>query len=314
MNIEKEVEKYRSKKIGVLSGGLSREREISLRSGKNVFNVLKRLGLDCVAIDVGRDIVYRIMDEKIDLAVIMLHGKYGEDGCIQGMLEILGIPYTGPGVLQNSICMNKKITKDFFISKGIPISPFFYVNLPFNDDIINKANELGYPLIVKPISEGSSIGVKKVENDEELMNVLKNGEYGEYLVEKFIEGKEITVGSILTRDEYIELPILGLVPLNEFYDFEAKYTKGKTRMEIPARISKETEMEVRNYVKTIFYELSLFGVSRIDIILDKNEKPYFLEINTIPGMTETSDVPAMAEAMGMSQEELILYILKSAEK
>lgn len=315
IDFQAELKKYQSKKIGVLLGGLSSEREISIRSGTNVYNILKDLGLNCVKIDVDRNIAKKLIDEKIDLAVIMLHGKYGEDGCIQGLLEIMGIPYTGPGVLASSICMNKKITKKILASKNIPVVSSIDVDLDNSTELPSIVKrELSYPVIIKPASEGSSIGILKVENEKELIDVLKDYKYEEPFIEKYIEGKEITVGGILTKDEFIELPFLGLLPKNEFYDFDAKYTKGKTLMEIPAKVSNSVEKKVKEYIKIAFETLKLYGVARLDIIIDKEDNPYFLEVNTIPGMTETSDIPAMAEAKGITKEELILLILKSAFK
>jgi D-alanine-D-alanine ligase len=314
IDIDNELEKYKDKNIAVLLGGLSSEREISIRSGTNVFNALKKLGLNCITIDVDRNIASRLLEEKIDIAVVMLHGKYGEDGCIQGLLEVMGIPYTGPGVLCSAIGMNKRITKKILKTSGIPVPSYVDVDFSNLDKTVEEASKFGFPLIVKPNTEGSSIGVKKVSSKNELKETLENYEYKDCFIEKFIDGKEITVGSILTKYEYIELPFLGLLPQNEFYDFEAKYTKGKTIMELPARVSKKTEEKIRNYLKTAFYDLNIYGVARFDLILDNEENPFFLEVNTLPGMTETSDIPAMAKAAGMSFEELVLYILRSAEK
>ncbi len=315
INIEAELKNYESKKIAVLLGGLSSEREISIRSGTNVFNIIKRLGLNCIKIDVDKNISQRLNDERIDLAVIMLHGKYGEDGCIQGLLEIMGIPYTGPGVLPSSICMNKKITKKILASRGIPVSPFIDCTSKEIYEILRLVKEsFGFPAVIKPNCEGSSIGIVKVKDENELEMALKNYEYDDFFIEKYIEGKEITVGGIMTKDEFIDLPFLGLVPQNEFYDFDAKYTKGKTLMEIPAKVSKNTEENIKEYIKIAFEELKLYGVARLDIIIDRQDNPYFLEVNTIPGMTETSDIPAMSRAKGLSDEELVLLILKSAYK
>ncbi len=308
------MEDLNSKKLGVLCGGLSSEREISLRSGNNVFNTLKGMGFNVVKIDVQRDILERLKEEQIDIAVIMLHGKYGEDGCIQGLLEILGIPYTGPGVLASSVGMNKRITKRILSAKGIPVPPSVDVDFSNLNSTIKEVLNIGFPVIIKPNCEGSSIGVIKIENEKQLTEVLSNYTYRDCFIEKYIEGKEITVGGILTRDGFIDLPFLGLIPQNEFYDFDAKYTKGKTIMELPAKVSKQVEEKIKKYIETTFYELDLYGVARLDVIIDKNDNPYFLEVNTIPGMTETSDIPAMAKAKGMSMEELVLLILKSAFK
>ncbi len=309
------MDSFKGKKIGVLCGGLSSEREISLRSGKNVYNTLMNMGLDVIMIDVDRNIVDKLKQEKIDIAFIMLHGRYGEDGCIQGLLEILDIPYTGPGVLASSVGMNKRITKRILSAKGIPVPESIDVDFDNPEKTIEYVkNHIKFPVIIKPNCEGSSIGVIKIDDEKKLREVISNYEFKDCFIEKYVEGKEITAGGILTKDGFIDLPLLGLIPQNEFYDFDAKYTKGKTIMELPAKVSKAVEEKIKKYIETTFYELDLYGVARLDVIIDKDDNPYFLEVNTIPGMTETSDIPAMAKAKGMSMEELVLLILKSAFK
>ena len=306
------LKRFSGKKIAVLMGGMSSEREISLRSGNNVFNALKKLGLDAVPIDVTPKIYNDLEKEKPDVAFIVLHGKFGEDGCVQGLLEIMNIPYTGSGVLGSSIGMNKVITKRILSDNDIPVPADVSIDWSDLDTCLKKIeDEIGYPAVLKPVSEGSSIGVQLIKDAPALRKALGNyrEQYPQAFVEQYVRGRELTVGLIGKGDSVTVLPIMALEPKSEFYDFEAKYTKGKTDFEIPARMSKETEELVRFYSIKAFNELHLGGVARVDVILDAEENPYFLEANTIPGMTDTSDIPAMAKAAGMSYEDIVATIL-----
>jgi D-alanine-D-alanine ligase len=314
MDITSSLKRYENKKIGVLMGGLSSEREISLRSGDNIFRALKKLGLNTVKIDVGRGICDDLKKEKIDIAFIALHGKYGEDGAIQGLLEIAGIPYTGTGVLGSAIGMNKAVTKKILSESGIPVPKSISIQSGDNEKLIRSIQSgLGYPVVLKPNCEGSSIGVVLIKDEEELRKALPSyqKDYPDSFIEEFIKGREITIGVVGDSEKVDILPILELKPKNEFYDFEAKYTKGMTDFEIPAKLSGESEKIVHEYCRTAFRALHCNGVIRLDAILDSNEKPYFLEINTLPGMTDTSDIPAMAAVSG-SFEEIAVRILDGA--
>lgn len=288
-------------KIAVLCGGMSSEREVSLRSGKNCFEALKRLGYEntCL-IDVDRNIVKNLTDNGVELAFIALHGKYGEDGCIQGLLEILGIPYTGCGVKASAVCMDKEFTKRIVQTQGIPVIPSLETVTEF-------------PVMVKPVCEGSSIGMSKVNSSEELEKAISEAKkYGTgVIIEKFLEGQSITVGVLDIDEETVATPILELRVKSGWYDYEAKYTKGLTEFILPAELSPELTKEIQSLAVKAHHAVEAKGMSRVDFIVS-NEKPYLLEINTIPGMTDLSDLPAQAKAMGIEYDQLVEIILKSA--
>jgi len=288
-------------KIGVLYGGWSSEREISILSGKRVASALRNRGYEVLEIDVGQDIAEVLSKNKIDIAYVMLHGKPGEDGTIQGLLETMGIPYTGSGVLASALVINKVITKKIFKYSGIPTPEFKY---PVNKDEI----PLDLPYLIKPVSEGSSVGMTIVRKKEQHRKaVSKAHEYGDCFAEKFINGKEITIG-ILGE---LALPILELIPKKEFYDYEAKYTKGMTEFIIPARLSEDISKMSKNLALKAHRALGCRDFSRVDFIVDESNV-FVIEVNTIPGMTELSDIPAEAKAMGMGYDELVERILKLA--
>ncbi len=288
-------------KIGVLCGGMSSEREISLRSGGNCLEALKRLGYkNACIIDVGRDIAKTLSDRGIELAFIALHGRYGEDGCIQGLLEILGIPYTGCGVKASAVCMDKEFTKTMAQGRGIPVIPS-----------LERVTE--YPVMVKPSCEGSSIGMTKVNNQEELDNAVKEAKkYGTGIImEKFLEGKSITVGVLDIDGKATPTPILELRSKTGWYDYEAKYTKGLTEFILPADINAGLTKKIQELALKAHLAVEARGMSRVDFIVS-DDTPYLLEINTIPGMTDLSDLPAQAKAMGIEYDRLVEIILKSA--
>ncbi|MCL2335656.1 MAG: D-alanine--D-alanine ligase [Endomicrobia bacterium] len=299
------IEKLKNKKIGVLYGGLSSEREISLKSGKAVYNALKKLKLNVCAIDVGRNAAAQIKKEKIDIAYIVLHGAGGEDGTIQGMLEVMGIAYTGCGVFANSASMDKDIAKVLFKCAGI-LTPK-WVTLKKYEPVpeIKK-----YPVVVKPAAQGSAIGVSIVKKASEFSKALKEAfKFDDtVIVERFISGTEITVGVL----DGHALPVIEIVPKGKFYDFKSKYAKGGSRHIIPARISKKAYAQAQNTAEKVFKTLKCRAVSRIDMIVDKNDKVWVLENNTVPGMTETSLLPDEGKAAGLSFSDLVLKILKSA--
>ena len=301
-------------KIAVLCGGMSSERDVSLRSGKNVYESLKRLGyINAELIDVDKNIAKTLSDKNIEAAFNVLHGKYGEDGCIQGILEILKIPYTGSGVMSSSICMNKEYTKRI-LSTCSEIPLIKSVLIKKFDNLYEKCKELKYPLITKPVCEGSSFGITKVNSESELENAYKiAAKYNnDVLVEEFIDGFFITVGVLEKDGKAFATEILEIRPKNEWYDFEAKYTKGMSDFIVPSTsISKETTKNIKDISVKAHKLAGCSGVSRIDYMI-KDDKPYFLEINTSPGMTDTSDLPAQANAMGITYDNLVLMILNSA--
>ena len=300
-------------KIGVLCGGMSSEREVSLRSGKNCYAALKRLGYENTEmIDVGRDIAKVLLEKNIQVAYIALHGKYGEDGCIQGLLEIIGIPYTGSGVKASSVAMDKEFTKRILKTQGLPVIPSLVVKS--FEELQNQEINLSYPLMIKPVAEGSSIGMKKVNTPEELGEAVKDAEkYNTgVMLEEYIDGKSITVGVLDIDKKTIATPILEFRTKTEWYDFEAKYTEGMTEFILPAEIDKSLTKEIQELSIKSHKALECRGMSRVDFVVAKDRTPYVLEINTIPGMTDLSDLPAQSKAMGISYDELVEIILKSA--
>lgn len=310
-NIVSKIDK--SAKIAVLAGGMSSEAEISKRSGKGCFDALKRLGyVNAELVVVDENIAQTLKNGKFDYAYNALHGKYGEDGCIQGVLEILQIPYTGCGVMSSSVCMNKEYTKRILSTcKDIPLIKSVFVKK--GEDVVEKTKDLNYPLITKPVNEGSSFGMTKVNSPDELesayLDAIKYND--DVLIEEYLVGKAATVGVIGDGAERIVTEILEMRPKHEWYDYECKYTKGMTEFVLPAEISKEMTEKVKKIALKAFEAAGCSGVSRVDFhIVD--DVPYVLEINTSPGMTETSDLPAQAAAMGIDYANLVQLILNSA--
>lgn len=308
-NIVFKLEKHT--KIAVLYGGMSSEREVSLRSGKNCHEALLRLGYEnAILIDVDENIASVLKSEKIEAAFNILHGKYGEDGCIQGLLEILKIPYCGCGVAASAICMNKAFTKKVLSNSEIPLIKS--VLLGNKDDIFEKTADLNYPLMIKPVSEGSSFGMTKVKEKSQLSDAISLARKynNEVLVEEYLVGISATVGVLENDGEVFATEILELRPKTEWYDYEAKYTKGMTEFVLPAEISDEMSAKVKNIAVKSHIMTGCSGVSRVDFLIT-SDTPYVLEINTSPGMTDLSDLPAQALAIGINYDELVLLILNS---
>ena len=300
-------------KIGVLMGGSSSEREISLKTGRAIEEALKSQGLQVIGIDVDGCISQRLIKENIQVAFLALHGKYGEDGSIQGLLEMLKIPYTGSNVLASALAFHKVRTKTIFTYHHIPTPRF--ISLGKEEDFSTQLERVkeriwGYPLVVKPAQEGSTIGVSLIGNEDALEDACRKAfNYSqEILIEEYIEGREIAVG--ILDDQ--ALPIVEVVPLSGFYDYESKYTIGKTEYIIPAPLKKEVYQKVQSISLRAHKSLGCKGVSRVDLRLDKNNNPYVLEVNTIPGMTQLSLLPKAAGEAGISFEELVKRILLSA--
>lgn len=296
-------------KIAVLCGGFSSEREVSLRSGKNCYEALLRLGYkNTKLVDVTTNIANDLKD--FDVAYNALHGKYGEDGCIQGLLEILKIPYTGCGVMASSVGMNKEYTKKILRDSGLNLIKS--VCITKEDDVFESVKNLKYPLMIKPVCEGSSFGMSKVNSKDELQKAVDEArKYNQdVLIEEYIVGVNVTVGVIEKDGNPFATDILELRPHNEWYDYEAKYTKGMTDFILPAEISQEMTKLVKEQAIKAFKACGCSGVSRIDFII--TDLPYILEINTSPGMTDTSDLPAQSASMGISYDELVELILMSA--
>lgn len=307
-------------KVLVLMGGTSEEREVSLKSGKAVYEGLKDAGYEVEALDFTPETMHRIKEISPDIVFITLHGKNGEDGTVQGYLELLGIPYTGSGVLASAVCMNKVITKKLLGFEGLPTADFQVIKKRgFNRDLFNPTllvEDFGLPLVVKPATQGSSVGTSIVRESENIVPALELAFSldEEILVEKFIAGIELTV-TVLGNDSLKTLPVIEIVPKNEYYDYESKYLPGMSDHIIPARISEEERERVEEISCKAYEAVGCRGYARIDLILDREGNPYILEINTLPGMTGTSLVPDAARAAGIKFPELLdLFVKMALEK
>ena len=297
-------------KVGVLMGGLSREREISLKTGAAILKALSEKGYRVKAIDVGNDIAEVLIRERIECAFIALHGRFGEDGSIQGLLELMRIPYTGSGVLASALAMDKIVSKRVFVAEKIPTPP----SEAFTREAIERESgvniSLPLPVVVKPAREGSTIGVSIVREKEELVPALKKAAEcdEDLLVEAFIQGKEITVGIL----EEVVLPIIEIVPRSGFYDYRSKYTRGETQYIIPARLPREKYLLAQEISLKAFKALGCSGCVRVDLMADEEGDSYVIDVNTMPGMTETSLVPQAAQHAGIPFGDLAERILLGA--
>ncbi len=295
------------KKIAVLMGGLSPERDISLTTGRAVAEALERRNLKGVCVDVDRDIAARLSELKPDVAFIALHGTFGEDGTIQGVLEYLGIPYTGSGVLGSALAYNKVASKRIFQEAHIP-NARWEVRTP--EDSRHAPSTLPLPLVVKPSDQGSSLGVTIVRHEDEWQAAmdLAFSLSDEVVIEEFIEGRLLAIG----MNEETPLPIVEIKPISGFYDYEAKYTPGKTDYICPAQLTEAEEQACKDTAVQVFRALKGRGFPRVDVILSSDGVPYVLEMNTVPGMTPTSLLPKAARQSGMEFDDLVLAILHSA--
>ncbi len=295
-------------KVAVLLGGRSAEREVSLKSGAMVLGALRAMGVDAHAFDPQQRDLAALIAEKFDRAFIALHGRYGEDGTMQGALELLGIPYTGSGVLASALAMDKWRTKLVWQAAGIPTPP--YELLTQASDFKAVLARLGLPLMVKPANEGSSIGMSKVcaaADLEEAYALAANYDHV-VIAEQFIEGTELTAGVLAGE----ALPLIRLETPRTFYDYDAKYVSNDTRYILPCGLEAEAEREVQRRVLDAFNALGCAGWGRVDLMLDAKGSPWFIEVNTSPGMTDHSLVPMAARHVGLSFEDLVLRILERA--
>jgi D-alanine-D-alanine ligase len=292
-------------KVAVLFGGRSAEREVSLKSGAAVLHALLRSGVDAHPFDPAVQNVQALVDDGFDRVFIALHGRYGEDGTVQGALELLGIPYTGSGVMASALGMDKWRSKLVWRAGGLPIPD--YALLDERSDWEGVARQLGLPLFVKPANEGSSVGISKVKVAAELPAAYRAAARYDKLVlaERFVGGGEYTVA--ILGDQ--ALPVIKIEPANEFYDYEAKYLSDETRYLCPSGLSAEREAGMQDLARQAFALIGGQGWGRVDFLADENGKSYLLEANTSPGMTDHSLVPMAARQAGMSFEQLVLRIL-----
>ena len=292
-------------RVAVLYGGKSAEREVSLKSGRAVIEALSSAGVDVVAIDVGDDLLDRLQNEKIDRAFIILHGRGGEDGSMQGLLECLGIPYTGSGILASALAMDKLRTKQVWQSLGIP-TPRHAV-LGSEQDCVAASAELGFPLIVKPAHEGSSIGMAKVNSEQELVAAWKDAaKYdSQVLVEQWIHGPEFTVAVLRGQ----VLPPIALGTPHVFYDYDAKYIANDTQYRIPCGLDSVKEQELIDLTARACDAVGIEGWGRLDVMQDEQGRFWLLEVNTAPGMTDHIMVPMAARAAGLDFQQLVQAIL-----
>jgi D-alanine-D-alanine ligase len=295
-------------KVAVLMGGRSAERAVSLKSGGRVLAALKAKGVNAHAFDPGERGMSALVEERFDRAFVILHGRFGEDGTIQGALELLGVPYTGSGVLASALAMDKWHAKLVWQACGIP-TPRAEL-LARDSDWQALATRLGLPLMVKPANEGSSIGMTKVKTARELAEAyaLAANYDSVVIAESFVDGVELTAGILGEQP----LPLIKLETPREFYDYEAKYQAEDTRYLIPCGLPPDAERIVQDEALFAFKALGCYGWGRVDLMLDRAGKPYFLEVNTSPGMTDHSLVPMAARHAGMPFEDLCLRILELA--
>ena len=295
-------------KVAVLLGGRSAEREVSLRSGGMVLNALKRKGVNAHAFDPKDEGLEQLIAQRFDRVFIALHGRFGEDGTVQGALEYLGVPYTGSGVMASAIAMDKLRTKLLWQAAGIPTPP--YELLTKESDFAQVGTKLGLPLMVKPAHEGSSIGMSKVTSLEKVQAAYElAAEYDDVVIaERFIQGTEVTAA--ILGDE--ALPLIRLETPRVFYDYQAKYFSDDTRYICPSGLLEEQEQRVRAEALRAFRLIGCSGWGRVDVMLDAAGQPYLLEVNTIPGMTDHSLVPMAARARGIDFDDLCVRILESA--
>ncbi len=303
---------FKGLKVGVLMGGLSEEREVSLKTGSAIVAALSEAGVDVVGMDVKRDLVEVLQREPIDIAFVALHGTVGEDGVVQGVLEYLGIPYTGSRVLGSAACMNKVVSRWVCESQGIPVPRGTVVDASMSPVYGGPSlDELGMPLVVKPPEQGSTVGVSIVREQDRLAEAIELAlRYGDTaLVETYVPGKELTVGVLGSQ----AFPVIEIRPKSGFYDYRSKYTPGMTEYLVPAPLDEVTTSQVQELAVKAHLALQCRGATRVDFRLsDQDGIPYFLEVNTIPGMTETSLLPKAAAVAGYSFSELVLAILKEA--
>lgn len=293
--------------VAVLMGGWSAERAVSLNSGQAVLTALRAQGVNAHGVDADRQILQTLAGGSFDRVFIVLHGRGGEDGVIQGVLELLGLPYTGSGVLASALGMDKLRTKQLWLGMGLPTPPYRIVESAV--ELADAAADLGLPLAVKPSAEGSSIGISRVNDPTQFQAAWERATACDspVLVEPWIQGQEYT-GAILHGEA---LPLIRLETPREFYDYEAKYHAEDTRYLCPCGLLVEREMTLRQLVRQAFAAVGGSGWGRVDLMVDGQNQPWLLEVNTVPGMTDHSLVPMAARAAGLSFADLVWRILET---
>jgi len=299
-----------TRRIAVLYGGRSSEREVSLRTGKAVFDALHAAGRNVVLIDVGLDVAERLRAEKVDVAFVALHGRYGEDGCIQGLLESLSIPYSGSGVVASSLGMDKILTRLVLTRAGIPMVPGIDVPAEEATRLTAKDIPYGFPCIVKPSREGSSVGVHLVKREEQLAEALKDAaQHGHRtIVEKYFPGKELSVAVLFGQ----ALGAVEIEPADEFYSYKAKYGGIGTKYHYPARIPVDVAQKLMESASAAHRTLGCDGATRSDFLVNANGEFIILEVNTLPGMTESSLLPKIAAGEGITFTQLCERLVERA--
>ena len=303
-------------KVAVLRGGKSAEREVSLKSGAQVEKALRMGGHDVTGVDIDLATWDVLRDGGFDCVFNALHGRLGEDGTVQGMLELLGLPYTGSGVLASALCMDKARANAMLAGAGLKIPMFEEIEItqgiaPELVERLVKTYEL--PMVIKPVREGSTIGLTIAKNVDEVASglVLAARYDRRVMLQKFAAGTEITVGVLATPDVQV-LPTLEIVSDNPVYDYDAKYTAGKSHHIIPARISERAQLAATDAARRAFELLGCAGMARVDMIIDSHGNPWVLEVNTVPGLTELSLLPDAARAAGITFEELCKRLVDHA--
>lgn len=300
--------------IGVLLGGPSTEREVSLKSGKAVCESLESLGVKVVPIDITSDGVEEniqlIKSQNIDCAFLALHGKFGEDGQIQSILDELKLPFTGSGVIASKLAMDKVASRKLFEKCGLSVPKYKVREKELGQDAFGPVDDFRYPLVVKPANHGSSVGLTIVDRPEDLSKAIELALSFDdrILVEEYIQGKELTVGILDDR----VLPVVEIVPKKRFFDYQAKYEKGMTDYIVPARLEGDMVLKIQDAAYKAHAILGCFGCSRVDIMLDEFNKPFVLEVNTIPGLTETSLLPKAAKVAGIDFRQLCIRLIELA--
>ena len=310
-----------AKRVAVLKGGPSLERQVSLRSAGRVEDALEQLGHEVVPIDVDRELVQRLRESDADVAFVALHGRGGEDGTVQEILEIVGMPYTGSGVPACIRSMDKVLTKHLLIEQGLPTPEFF----AFNETAFRQVGaaealpaieeRLGFPIVVKPAAQGSALGIRFARAPEDVPEALIAAfSYDDkVLLERYVDGRELAVGLLEQDGEVRALPVVEARPKEEyFFDFEARYEIGKTDFVCPAELPADITSRVQEIAVAVYRVLGCYGFARVDMILSKEGDPQVLEGQAIPGLTETSLLPQAAEAAGLSFVELIELIIEQA--